>query len=175
MSNVGYTWTEGFALKIPAADVKAAIDELPEPSPEALYDAAKDRHHILHGVLWKVTDREAARRYRIDLCQKIISSIKRVTFSQSIRVETREYEWVSNSRQWKTIDDIAGDPEDWAALISDTARSAEQFGSKLRRLLTLRPGDSDVTEALKGYERARSSLERISRKQEAASPEVAAE
>lgn len=139
----GYRWRPGKhpphdaeGNVIPASAVKAALDELPEPSPERLLDASKRKRHVLHDELWGEGDQVWAQRGRLERCRHIISSVGEVIIIGGKTIEVRAVEFVRTSGadgRWADIHAIMSDDALRAAHLASIIALQEQALAKLSR------------------------------------------
>ena len=106
-----YRWKDGYHApkNVKANEVWEALQALPEPTPEALYEATKDRSHPLHDAVWTEGDQEWARRGRLTFCRRVIASIERVELRGKKTIVVRAAEFVTG--RWVTVEDIAEDAD----------------------------------------------------------------
>ena len=141
-----YVWADGYhAPKGLRPDkVAAAIDNLSDPSPEAMLEATKSKRHVLHEVVWGEGDQAWAQRGRLDFCRKIMGAIKEVIVhgGKSIEVRTVEFVRQNGDGRWYHTRDIRGDAELLDAYMAEIVRLQDQAAGKMAKLRALmRPED----------------------------------
>lgn len=137
-----YQWADGFhpPKDVPAEAVKAALDELPEPSPENLLEASKRKRHVLHQDLWSEGDQVWAQRGRLERCRRIIGGVKEVVVAGGKEIEVRAVEFVKpngGDGRWLNIDTIRSDPDLIDAYLSEIQRLQDQASGKMAKLREL--------------------------------------
>jgi hypothetical protein len=140
---IEYLWRRGFvAPRIDVAQVAAAINELPEPEPEQLFEASKAEDHVLHEAVWSEGDQEWARRGRIEFCRRILSNIVEIVQVGGQTIETRAYEYVrgEGAGRWSSISSIMADPELRDAYLAEIQRLQMEAAAKLERFRELMKG-----------------------------------
>lgn len=130
-------WRAGFVPPkgVDVGEVKAALDKLPEPSPEGLFEASKVPTHVLHDAVWSEGDQVWAQRGRLEYCRKIIGAVVEIVRIGGREIETRAVEFVRADGQgrWATIEDITADPDLRDAYLAEVQRLTEQATAKLAR------------------------------------------
>ena len=138
---IEYFWRSGYVPPkgIAAVSVKEALDALPEPAPEALFEASKDASHILHEEIWSKGDQEWARVGRIEHCRKIISNLVEIISVGGREIETRVVEFVrlGSEGRWSRIEDVISDPEMRDAHLAAIQRLQDEAAAKLARFREL--------------------------------------
>lgn len=136
-----YQWADGFRQPkgITAEEVKAALDDLPEPNPELLLDATKSSAHVLHDEIWGEGDQVWANRARMDRCRRIIAAIHEVRVVGGKTITNRAIEVIrmGNDRRWATIEDISKSPDLALAYLSEVQKLQDQASAKLTRAIEL--------------------------------------
>lgn len=136
-----YVWADGFhrPKNVDADTVKAALDVLPEPSPENLLDATKAEGHVLHEDLWAEGDQVWAQRGRLDRCRRIIGAVHEIVPVGNREVSIRAVEFVrpNGEGRWASLDNIRNDPDLLDAYLGEVERLAEQAAAKSRKVREL--------------------------------------
>jgi hypothetical protein len=139
---VRFEWREGFhpPSGVAAETVKAALDALPEPSPEALLEASKIAEHPLHGELWSEGDQLWAQRGRLEHCRRIIGAVHEVLTIGGKEITIRAVEFIrteSDKGRWIGLDGIRADPELLDAYFGEIQRLQDQAAGKMAKLRDL--------------------------------------
>lgn len=138
---MNFQWAEGFRPPkgVSPDDVAASLAKLEEPSPESLYEASKEKGHILHGDLWSEGDQVWARRGRIERCRKIISSVHEIVVVGGRDIAIRNVEFVRSEGKgrWAGMETIRNDPKLWDAYMAEVLRLQDQAAAKLSKLREL--------------------------------------
>lgn len=136
-----YHWRKGFIPPkgVAASDVRASLGNLPEITPENLYEASKSKRHVLHTALWSEGDQEWARAARIEYCRRVISNIVEVVPVGGKSIEVRAIEFIRPEGQsrWASIEDIMADPVMRDAHLSAIQDLQEEAAAKLQRFRDL--------------------------------------
>lgn len=127
---------------VDAATVKAAIDELYEPSPEALLEAAKNKKHCLHEELYSEGDQIWAQRGRLERCRHILGDLAEIVVIGGQTIEIRAVEWLRATKDdeqdiWATLEDIRADTELFKRYLKEVRRLQDQASAKLAKALSL--------------------------------------
>lgn len=109
---MNFEWAEGFRAPkgISAEAAKARLDTLPEPSPEASFEASKDPVDLLHNATWGEGDQAWANRARLDFHRHLIGAIREtvVVGGRTISIRSVEFVKTNGENRWVTLTEIRG-------------------------------------------------------------------
>lgn len=129
-------------VAIDAEAVIAVLHELPEPSPECLLEASKEKQHLLNYELWHEGDQVWASRGRLARCRTIIGAVHEVVLVGGHDVTIRAVEFVRTEGEgrWAHIEAIRNDVGLEAAYLIEISRLQQQALAKLEKYRALKAG-----------------------------------
>lgn len=138
---MNFRWADGFhpPKDVPADVAMAAIEKLPDPTPERLLQATKSKRHVLHDDLWAEGDQVWAQRGRLDRCRKIIGAVQSVVVvgGKDISVRAVEFVKLDGEGRWATLATIRSDPALLEAYFAEIQRLQEQAVAKMTKVREL--------------------------------------
>lgn len=139
---MNFQWADGFhpPKNVTPDAVKAAIDELADPSPESMLEASKRKRHVLHEDLWAEGDQVWAQRGRLDRTRRIIGSVMETMTIGGKSISIRVVEFVrpaESDGRWATLETIRKAPELLDAYLGEVQRLQDQATAKLAKVRSL--------------------------------------
>lgn len=139
---MNYEWAEGHhpPKGVTADQVKAALDDLPEPSPEAMLEASKRKRHVLHEAVWSEGDQVWASRGRLDYVRRTIAAVREIVVIGGKSISIRAVEFVKPNGEdgrWASLESIRKDPELIDAYMAEVQRLQDQAAGKMAKLREL--------------------------------------
>lgn len=136
-----YQWADGYhpPKGVTAEAIGEVLEALPEPTPEALFEASKSEAHVLHGHLWSEGDQVWATRARLEECRHVINGVRAVytVGPKIITVRAIEFLREDGEGSWKHIDDILANKDLHRAYMAEIKRLQEQALNKMDAFMTL--------------------------------------
>lgn len=130
-----YTWADGFhpPKGVNPEDVMAALEKLPEPSPENLLNASKRKTHVLYQELWSEGEQVWAQRARLDRCRHIIGGVRSVEVVGGKTILARAVEFIRPNGQgrWASLAEIIADTSLLEAYLGEVERLNQQAADKM--------------------------------------------
>lgn len=126
----------GHKQVVPVEEVMDALDALPEPSPEKLLAASKEKDHVLHYELWHDPDSVWAGKARLHRCRQIIASVHEVILVGGKDISTRAVEYVKpegSEPAWVRATRIARSPRLMKAYRREVTQLLQQAMAKMAR------------------------------------------
>jgi len=118
------------------------LKTLPEPSPEASYEASKAPNDLLHEATWGEGDQVWAQRARLDyhrnLIQHVVETV--VVGQKEITVRAVEFVRTNGHGHWAMLEQIRGNPDLLQAYATEVGRLLEQATAKHAKLRELMAG-----------------------------------
>jgi len=120
--------------------MKARLDALPEPSPQASLEASKDPDDALFSATWERNDRDWANEARLHYHRHLIAAVCETVVVGSSEIQVRSYEFVRDEDgegKWDSIENIVADPDLLDAYVREVQRYLNQAGAKMERVRLL--------------------------------------
>lgn len=131
----GFQWAHANAgpKGISIDDFVARLQTLPEPSPDASFEASKNKDDLLHEATFGEGDQVWANKARRDAHRKWIGAVREEVFigGKAIIIRAVECLHVNDEDRWATLDNIRSDPELMAAYFHEAILLLEQAQGKL--------------------------------------------
>ena len=110
------------------------------PTPPLMFEASKDRHHILHAELWSEGDQVWANQARLDRTRHIMGACKQQIVIGKKTITMRAVEYIhrkDGTGAWATSDMIRSDSELLEDYLAEVQKLQVQAAEKISTVLAL--------------------------------------